>query len=276
MESSESPDRSPEALCPWLSEEDLELIGDLGLPDPYHWGNLQIWTERLLQKYCARISDSRVVRHRFIRTRCILCRHLCEDTGLGSIIDPPVALPCGHIMGWSCYADFCDNYTMGKIPLTCPWNGPQQGDPASWSPACNERIVHDCEHTAIFARIPPPTEEFYIPQGFFMPVDGLVTAKCRRCTIKKLLVRWTREVRQDGEFPHAFAACSGINGLLEGEKAGFGPLVQPGLEDEGAARSRILEELFGSTPTPLDGTELEETSTEVVFFKTATDPDNIK
>ncbi|KAH7012810.1 hypothetical protein EDB80DRAFT_862791 [Ilyonectria destructans] len=90
MESSESPEELPGDLCPWLSDEDLQLIGDLGLPDLYHWGNLQVWTERLLQKYHARISDSRAVRHRFIRTRCISCTYvkwrLDEDNGLDDAV----------------------------------------------------------------------------------------------------------------------------------------------------------------------------------------------
>ncbi|KAH6987938.1 hypothetical protein BKA56DRAFT_669532 [Ilyonectria sp. MPI-CAGE-AT-0026] len=274
MESSESPEEMSGDLYPWLNDEDLQLIGDLGLPDPYHWGNLQVWTERFLQKYHARISDSRTVRHRFIRTRCISCRRLCEGADLGTIIDPAVALPCGHIMGWSCYADFCDSYSMGVGHLVCPWNGPGPDDPANWSPACDERIVYDCEHSSIFARIPPPTEEFYIPQGFFTPAGGFVTTNCRRCTIKELLVQWTREVRQDEAFPDAFAASCGMHGLLEEEQPGVLPVIQLGLEEDAAVRSKLLEGLFGSTPTPLDGDELEETSTEVRFFRTEMDPEN--
>ncbi|KAK7408593.1 hypothetical protein QQX98_009241 [Neonectria punicea] len=259
---------TPERLCPWLTREDLELIGDLGLPDMYHWGNLQIWTERFLQKYYARISDARAIRHRFIRTKCIACRHLCEAPDLNTIVDPPVALPCGHIMGWTCYADLCDNYVAGEGPLTCPWDGPAAHEPATWSGACDQRIVYDCDHPDIFARIPSPTEEFFLPQGFFTPVGGFMTSRCRRCTVKDLLVQWTAEARQKEENALVFAACDGIHGLEERTRPTADRLHDPEFVALAAERTLLLEELIGSTPTPLkEETELDDMDPTVIYFR---------
>ncbi|KAH7165711.1 hypothetical protein EDB81DRAFT_878078 [Dactylonectria macrodidyma] len=272
-EAQEEPkEEPPEPLCPWLSPQDLVLIGDLGLPDPFHWGNMIEWTETFLLKYDAGLEDTRTVRHRFIRARCILCGDLCEGKDMNTIIDPPVALPCGHIMGWTCYAEFSENYLEMDGTYECPWNGPRIGDPDTWSPVCEERIVHDCAHSSIFARIPPPTEEFYLPPGFFTPANGFVTAKCRKCTVDDLLLRWTHEAREDGQFPYAFATCGRRHGLLEGEIPGYGPLVEHGLQDDAELRSQLLEELFGSTPTPMDGDVLKERTTVVIFYKASGDP----
>ncbi|KAI5461647.1 hypothetical protein BGZ63DRAFT_386298 [Mariannaea sp. PMI_226] len=260
--SSEAEDPQP---CPWLTEEDLNLIGHLGLPDPYHWGNLQTWVERVLQAYHAQISDSRVVRQRFIRTKCVRCKRLCEDADLESIIDPPVALPCGHIMGWTCYAEFVDNYTAGEGSGECPWKGPTGEEPPEWSPACGERIIYVCEHPAMFARIPAPSREFYLPQQFFIPPDGFMPSNCRRCTVHNLLAQWTREVRRNGAGSDVFVCCSGADELRDGGGANYRGLVRPEYARAAMDNSAILEEIFARTPAPAENGELEEMSSNVIY-----------
>ncbi|KPM38838.1 hypothetical protein AK830_g7745 [Neonectria ditissima] len=263
---------TPELLCPWLTREDLDLIGDLGLPDLYHWGNLQTWTERFLQKYHARISDARAIRHRFIRTKCIACKHLCEDADLNTIVDPPVALPCGHIMGWTCYADLCDAYEVGESSPTCPWRGPAPHEPSTWSAACDQRIIYDCDHPDIFARVPSPTEDFYLPQAFFTPAGGYVTTLCRRCSVRELLVQWTQEARQKDENARVFAACDGLHGLEHNARPIAVRLTDPEFVALAGERTLLVEELIGSTPTPLkEEAEPDDMDPTVIYFRQTTD-----
>ncbi|KAF5012986.1 hypothetical protein FDECE_993 [Fusarium decemcellulare] len=106
----------------WLSDEDRNLIGNLGLPDPYHWTNMMFWMQEMLWKYEAPYTDIGTLRLRFSRPHCVLCARSCPEARQGDEEDAhrPLVLPCGHIIGQDCYEELYTRYKEGTGPATCP------------------------------------------------------------------------------------------------------------------------------------------------------------
>lgn len=265
-----------QALCPWLTEEDYKLIKDLSLPDPYHWNNMQTWIEQVLKKFHGRRSDSSTVRQRFIRTKCVACRHFCEDVDVENVVDPPVALPCGHVMGWTCYSEFVDSFVAGEGSGKCPWDGPRDDEPQTWSRACGESVIYTCPHPFMFARIPPFGHEFYLPAGFFIRQEGHMPDKCRECMIKHLLMRWTRELWKERGRSNVVVYCAGFNGLTEGERRRLYAAGDYKTKCEGHSKrlTEYMEELFESTPANAENGVLEELEPAVWYY--AVEPDVVE
>ncbi|KAF7559277.1 hypothetical protein G7046_g4878 [Stylonectria norvegica] len=256
----------PGKSCPWLTEEDLSLIGDLGLPDPYHWGNLQHWARRVLIKYSATLNDATTVRQRFIRLKCVCCRKLCEDKDPMTPIDDPVVFPCGHIMGKTCYDNFCYRFRMGEIPPTCPWPGPLEDEPREWSPACTDRIVFECDHTSIAAYAPDIFARFHIPINFFTSPLGGMSVLCRRCTVHEALCTFTRDARKDGRFPLVWAACWDVHGFLPGERAALFAREVVELQPLVEEHTQMLKDLVQFMPVPVDKTDIRTLKVQIVYM----------
>ncbi|KAH6893070.1 hypothetical protein B0T10DRAFT_457185 [Thelonectria olida] len=253
-------------LCPWMTEEDFNLIRDLGLPDPYHWPSMQLWTDNVLRKFHARRSDSNTVRQRFIRTKCVLCRSFCEDMNPEVTIDPAVALPCGHVMGWTCYGEFVRNFEAGEGSGKCPWDGPRGDEPTEWSFTCDERILYACEHPEMYARIPSFGYDFYLPEEFFITRDCTMDDSCRRCIIRRYLVRWTREMRDEKQNKNIVLWCAGVNGLTDEECVNLRLARSPNFEASCPNLTELMSELFKTTPTPAENGVLEEFDPTVVCY----------
>ncbi|KAJ3522081.1 hypothetical protein NM208_g13013 [Fusarium decemcellulare] len=130
-------------ICGWLSDEDLNLIGNLGLPDPYHWTNMMFWTQEMQWKYDAEDTDIGTLRLRFIRPHCVLCTRSCPEVGLGDEENPhrPIVLPCGHIIGHDCYDELYTRYKEGTGPATCPFFIPD--DDGHMADKCRACLVKD-------------------------------------------------------------------------------------------------------------------------------------
>lgn len=199
--------------CSWLEGADLSVIGNLGCPDPYYWPSLQDWVESLHERFMdhQRI-DTAQLRQRFVRLKCVACDRICDDGSSADGVDPPVALPCGHIIGFNCLQRYRAQLetTEDWEKLTCPWRGPTGDDPTSWSKACNTKMFYRCSHPTIFMRTPSLSEDFYLPDDFFIPrMEGrFMPHQCQRCSVKSLLMKWTRELRQEPGMERTFTSCS--------------------------------------------------------------------
>ncbi|KAM5344812.1 hypothetical protein ACJ41O_010674 [Fusarium nematophilum] len=233
-----------ESQCPWLNDEDMNLIGDLGLPDPYDWHHMQQWAIRLIDKYDGVSSDTPFVRQRFIRPRCVACTIPCEGENFEHVIDPPVAMPCGHILGYSCYSYLLDDYNEGNGSHICPL------------PDCNERIFYVCGHDLTAAHLPHPGAPFYLPPSFFIPNGGYMPKKCRRCSIQDWVDRWTEEVRRDDKHKNVWVTCSGLHGIPDGPARMREATLAPGFMPLQRQRREFLQEFFDETPRPIDDEEV--------------------
>ena len=256
--------------CPWIAERDMDYIKDLGYQDPYYWPNLQDWTESLVDRFFGRCIDMGVIRQRFIRPKCVACGQLCQDGNPLTEIDQPVALPCGHIVGLNCLTNLCENFTTGEGGFetwSCPWKGPGEDEPPTWSERCGLRMFHLCGHPMIYMRLPKLDEDFYLPEDFFIHhFNGYVPRDCRRCSIKNQLTNWTQAARDKFGMKQVFATCSGIDGLLPGELRTWGSHPQRALQRYAMAKSRQMEEFLTSTPTPLEAYGARPVRSQVIFL----------
>ncbi|KAF4471894.1 hypothetical protein FALBO_1186 [Fusarium albosuccineum] len=208
-------------ICGWLSDEDLDLVGNLGLPDVYHWTNMMFWMQEMLWKYEAPYTDIGTLRLRFTRPHCVLCARSCPEARQGDEED-------------------------AHRPLA----GPAGDEPANWSPPCNERIIYDCEHDVAWTFYPGLDETFKIPDSFFIPTDdGRMTDKCRACLIKELVIQWSEEAWEHSDKDSIWASCSGIHGIEDWHMTPIREDFDFG--DEVVKNENTLLELFLTTPEPL-------------------------
>lgn len=235
---------------PWIAAYDKRYVSVLGYQDPFHYVKLQDWMELLREKFLLQNESEFSIRRRFVKPRCVGCGHFCNRDG--PCPDMPLALPCGHIIGYNClsnlYQRFLDHNMLAYAH--CPWRGPGPDGPPTWSPACTTRIFHRCPHPLMYLELPPATEAFYLPDSFFCSrINGYMPKECRRCSVATHLKEMTREIRGKYRQDSTFASCSGIDGLLEGERRVLQARPKIGLEEHAAGASDLIKDFLDHTPS---------------------------